>query len=152
MKTATKRKVKTISATPIKSEPAKQFTELPKLTRKQQAFVNELKNNPKQSATQAVLKTYNVTTNHSAEQIAHENLRKPEIVSHLDAYKDIVENTLTNTIIQYQNSDNIKQRTLSVDTAKYVHDKIFGKSKQITENTNLNVSIEMLLNNLDKIE
>lgn len=133
-------------------EQSEQFKQLPKLTRKQQAFVNELKNNPKQSATRAVLKTYGKPdkelTYNTAHSIAVENLQKPAIVSHLDAYKDIVENTLTNTIIEYQNSDNIKQRTLAVDTSKYVHDKLFGKATQRTETTSLNVNIEALLNDL----
>jgi hypothetical protein len=157
MTTATKKRKTTkkcaspvIQATPIKSEPVKQFTTLPKLTRKQQAFVNELKNNPKQSATKAVMNTYNTSYN-SARAIASENLTKPSIISHLDSYKDIVEDTLTTNMIRYKDSDDIKKVTLSVDIAKYTHDKLFGKATQRTENTNLNVSIEMLLNNLDNI-
>jgi phage terminase small subunit len=131
-----------------KTKQPEQFKQLPKLTRKQAAFVKELVENPKQSATQAVLKTYNVTSNHSAEVIASENLRKPEIVSHLNDYNDIAENTITNTIIDYKNSDNIKQRTLAVTTAQWLHDKVNGKATIRTENTNLNINIEQLLNDM----
>ena len=133
-------------------KPAKEFTTLPKLTRKQNAFVGELKNNPKQSATKAVLKTYGKPDKPlsyaTAGAIATENLKKPKIISHLSNYNDIVENTITNTIIEYQNSPDIKERTLSVDTAKYVHDKIHGKATQKTENTSITISIEAMLNEL----
>lgn len=125
-----------------------QFKQLPKLTRKQEAFVKELVNNPKQSATKAVLKTYNVENENTAAVIASENLRKPQIISHLDNYNDIAEQTITNTIIDYKNSDNIKQRTLAVTTAQWLHDKVNGKATIRTENTNLNINIEQLLNNM----
>ena len=44
--------------------------ELPKLTRKQEAFVKELITNPKQSATKAAEKTYNVNSNAVARAVA----------------------------------------------------------------------------------
>ena len=53
------------------------------LTRKQKAFADKLLEDPKISATQAVKETYNVSTNHSAEVIANENLSKPEIMRYL---------------------------------------------------------------------
>jgi hypothetical protein len=139
-------------------KPAKtpgRFKQLPKLTRKQAAFVKELVENPKQSATKAVMKTYGkpdkpVSLN-TAAVIANENLNKPNIISHLDNYNDIAEQTITNTIIDYKNSDNIKQRTLAVNTAQWLHDKVNGKATQRTENTNVNISIETLLNELDRL-
>lgn len=134
--------------TSAKSATKSAFKSLPKLTRKQALFVKELKENPKQSATQAALKAYDNTSYMTAAQIASENLKKPQIISHLADYNDMVENTLSNAIYKFKNSDDVKELTLAVDTAKYVHDKIHGKA--VTKNLNLNatVSIEDMLNEL----
>ena len=64
------------------------------LTRKQEAFVKELVNNPKQSATQAVKKVYDVSTENSASQIATDNLRKPQIMAELAKYSNTAEYNL----------------------------------------------------------
>lgn len=126
----------------------KPFTKLPKLTRKQKAFVNEIVKNPKQSATQAVMKTYDVNNEKTASVIASENLAKPSIISHLDKYSVLAEQSITNNMIRFKDSENIKEVALSVDLAKYIHDKTHGKA--VTKNLNLNaeVNIEDLLNNL----
>ncbi len=113
------------------------------LTRKQQAFVNTLLNNPKLSATQAVKQTYNVNNDNTASSIASENLRKPEIISKLQNYNELVENTLITDVIQYNNSDDINQRKLANDTARYIHDKINGKARQITEVTSTGVTLNI---------
>lgn len=63
-----------------------QHKPLKALTRKQRAFVEHIANNPKDSATEAVAQTYDVKTRHTAEQIAHENMRKPEIMAELSKY------------------------------------------------------------------
>lgn len=81
-------------------QPAAQSPELIKpkalrpLTRKHKAFTKEYGANPKISATEAVRRTYNVTSDHSAEQIAHELLRKPEIRTELAKYESKAENNL----------------------------------------------------------
>lgn len=132
----------------IQTGASKQFTTLPKLTIKEKAFVKGIKENPKLSVTEIANRVYDVKNRRTATSIAHENLTKPHIISHLEAYNDIVEETLTSTIIDYSKSDNIKQRTLAVDTSKYIHDKIHGKATIRTENTNLNINIEALLNSM----
>lgn len=121
---------------------------LPKLTRKQRAFVNELKKNPKQSATQVALKVYNVSNENSASVLASENLRKPAIISHLHEYNELVEKTLSNAIIDYTDSKNIKERSLAIDTAKFVHDKLHGKAIARNLNVNATVDIESIIDNL----
>lgn len=110
----------------------RQITNRP-LTRKQQAFVKHLIEHPKDSATEAVVQTYDVSDRLTAKSIATENLSKPAIKTELAKYNNLVENTLINTINDYSNSDKLGYRTLAVDTAKYIHDKIHGKAKQITE-------------------
>ena len=108
------------------------------LTRKQEAFVAELIKNPKMSATQAVKNTYNVSTNHSAEVMASENLRKPEIISRLGDANTMIEQVLMDTVGEYGNSDKIQERSLAVDTSKWIHDKIHGKATQKTSSVNFN--------------
>ena len=108
------------------------------LTRKQEAFVTELIKNPKMSATEAVKRTYNATTNHSAEVIASENLRKPEIISRLGDANNMIEQVLMDTVGEYGNSDKIQERSLAVDTSKWIHDKIHGKAVQKSSSVNFN--------------
>ena len=108
------------------------------LTRKQEAFVTELIKNPKMSATQAVKYTYNVSTNHSAEVMASENLRKPEIISRLGDANNMIEQVLMDTVGEYGNSDKIQERSLAVDTSKWIHDKIHGKAVQKSSSVNFN--------------
>lgn len=121
---------------------------LPKLTRKQRAFVNELKKNPKQSATKVALKVYGTDDYHVAGSIASENLKKPAIVSHLNRYNDIIESTISNAITEYSDSNDIKQRTLAVATAQWAHDKLHGKAIARNINVNATVDIESIIDNL----
>lgn len=70
------------------------------LTRKQAAFVQELINNPKQSATKAALKTYDTTSDVTASNIATENLRKPPIMLELAKHSATAEMTLLKVLQQ----------------------------------------------------
>ena len=121
---------------------------LPKLTRKQRAFVNELKKNPKISGTAAALKAYNTSDYNTAAAISSENLKNPKIVSHLNKYNDIIESTISNAITEYSDSNDIKQRTLAVTTAQWAHDKLHGKAIARNINVNATVDIESIIDNL----
>lgn len=124
---------------PPSKQSAKNRTGIHKpLTRKQEAFVTELIKNPKMSATQAIKNTYNVSTNHSAEVMASENLRKPEIISRLGDANNMIEQVLMDTVGDYGNSDKIQERSLAVDTSKWIHDKIHGKAVQKSSSVNFN--------------
>lgn len=120
------------------------------LTRKQQAFVEHLVNHPKESATQAAKHAYKTATNHTAEQIAYENMRKPEIVTELAKYNNLVENTLVNTVNDWGREENTRKREIAVDTAKYIHDKVNGKATQRTEvktqGVTLNIDLTSAIN------
>jgi len=128
------------------------------LTPKQRAFVDELVNNPKQSATQAVLKTYgspeNPPTYASARDIASSNLAKPLIITELAKYNNMVENVLINTINDWGSEENTRKREIAVDTAKYVHDKIHGRAiQQIQSTTNsITLSIDLTSSLTDEPE
>lgn len=52
-----------------------------------------------------------------------------------------MESTLVNTVEQFKNSEKMPERTLAVDVAKYVHDKVHGKATQKTETTSVVVNI-----------
>lgn len=105
-----------------------------KLTRKQKAFADALINDKKLSATQAALQTYGKpdkpTTYGTANDIARTNLQKPAVRSYLEGHSDMIEQTLINTVKDYGQSDDIKERTLAVNTGEWIHDKIHGKAKQ----------------------
>lgn len=108
-------------------------TGLRPLTRKQKAFVKHLIDNPKSSATEAAVIAYDVKDRIVAKSVAAENLAKPAIVTELAKYNGLMESTLINTVNDYKESDKLGERTLAVDVAKYIHDKVHGKATQRTE-------------------
>ena len=117
------------------------------LTYKQKAFIKEVIDNPKQSLTQAAIKAYSregkQVTYGSARQIAHDNMTKPNIVSKLSQYSDLVEDAILNTVDDWKRSDKVSERALAMDSAKFVHDKIHGKATQRVEVQSQQVSINI---------
>lgn len=122
------------------------------LTRKQEAFVQELLTNPKQSATKAVLKTYNVTSAKSASVVATENLAKPSIISRLGQASDLVESALVNTVKDWGSSDRPREREIALDSAKFIHDKVHGKATQRVEQQTTTVSVAIDLSGMATTE
>lgn len=118
-----------------------------RLTRKQAGFVRELKKNPKITPTEAARRAYGVD-GQEARNIGSLNMKNSKILSHLEEFNTQVESTITNTIADFGNSPDVKERALAVETAKWTHDKIHGKAVQRSESTNLNISIEQLFQNL----
>lgn len=125
------------SAEATASEATKPFSQpdktLPKLTRKQQHFVDLLLSDKKISATESAMQAYNASNRNTAKSIAQENLTKPAIQSYLAKHSNTVEQVLLNTMTEWQDHEKPRQREIAIDVAKYVHDKIHGKAKQITE-------------------
>lgn len=117
------------------------------LTPKQKAFVQELIDNPKQSATQAVLKTYGKPgkppTYLSAGQIATDNLKKPQIITKLAQYNDLVESTLLATVQEWGQHERPRQREIAQNAAMYIHDKVHGKATQKVETRSEQVTISI---------
>lgn len=116
---------------------------LPKLTRKQQAFVTHILENPKDSNTKAAQIAYPSVTQRSAEQIAYENLKKPEIIMALGKANNMVEQVLIQTVDQYKDSDKQWERTLANDNAKWIHDKLHGKAKQQIDVNSTSVTLNI---------
>jgi phage terminase small subunit len=113
----------------------KKRTQLRPLTRKQKAFADTLVKHPKMSATQAVLKTYGKEDKplsyHTAGDIAHTNLKKPEIQLYLNTHIEKAKNTIVNLL--ESEKDDIRLRS-----AQDIIDRTYGKATQQTTSVNLN--------------
>lgn len=109
--------------------------ELPKLTRKQKAFVDVLIAEPKLSATKAVLKTYNVNNAKTASVVATENLAKPSVLAHLSANSERAEAK----IVELMSS--AKKEEVQLQSAKDILDRVHGKATQRIEQTTTGVTL-----------
>jgi hypothetical protein len=121
------------------------------LTNKQKAFVQELVKNPKQSATQAAIKTYGngetTITEGTAQQIAHDNLMKPNIQMELAKYSNDAELTVFNLMKQSEryadnpDKEGAAHASVALSAAKDILDRVHGKAMQRTEVTTTGVTL-----------
>lgn len=125
--------------------------ELRPLTRKQQAFVKHLIENPKDSATQAVKNTYNVSTQRSAEVIASENLSKPEIQIALYESSELAQETVID-VMNYSRKlgksgtkEGASYASVALSGARDILDRVHGKARQQVEVQSTSVSININL-------
>ena len=93
------------------------------LTRKQRNFVNILVNNPKKSATQAAFESYAVKNRHVAEQIAYENMRKPEVLTVLYGYGALAADTLVSLL-------DTPDARVRFNASTAILDRVYGKPAQ----------------------
>lgn len=117
------------------------------LTRKQAAFVKHIVDNPKQSATTAVVNTYgdegkNLNRN-TARSIATENLSKPAIQAELMKHSELFESAIVETVRDWKNEDNSRKREIATNLATWGHDKIYGRAKQQIEMKSTRVMINL---------
>lgn len=114
----------------------------PQLTRKQKAFADTLINNPKLSATKAALLTYGKphqpTTYETAQQIAHENLTKPNIQLYLDKHVDKAKNRVVELV-------DSKKEDIALRASDSILDRTLGKATQRTESINTTVNLNLSL-------
>jgi hypothetical protein len=107
------------------------------LTYKQKEFIKQVVENPKQSLTKAAQAAYSSGDKEIsptvAAQIAYDNMRKPNIVSQLQDYTQLVETTLTNTVAEWGQHERPRQREIAQQAAMYIHDKVHGKATQRVE-------------------
>ena len=108
--------------------------QLPKLTRKQKAFVDTLIAEPKLSALQVAKKTYNATTQSSAGSIAVENLQKPAILAHLVANSVRAEEKIVSLL-------EADKQEVQIQAAKDILDRVHGKATQRIEQTTTGVTL-----------
>jgi hypothetical protein len=116
---------------------------LPKLTRKQALFVEQIVNNPKQSGTKAAMIATNSKTVGSAKVYASRTLANANVVSHLQNASQLVEDTLINTVRDWGAAENTRKREIAQQSAMYIHDKVHGKATQRVESTSTAVVISI---------
>lgn len=133
--------MKIITTDTIAEREATPFKPMRKLTRKQQAFVDGIINNPKLSATEIAERVYNTFNRDTARAIAGENLAKPNIISHLETYSTLTENVLINSINRYKNSDILEEVKEANLNSRWIHDKIHGKAKQSMDVNSASISL-----------
>lgn len=135
-----------------RSETVDKSSEIPKLTRKQKAFADELLADKKISATEAVRRTYNVsTTGSSARAVASELLTKPSIIRYLDQNTDKAENTILEVMevskkyAKEGGKEGASYASVAVSSANSLLDRVFGKATQkvVTENSSVNVIVTL---------
>lgn len=111
-----------------------------KLTDKQRAYVKLRVENPKMTKTRAVMQVYDTDKATNAGAIAKQLERNEAVQSALIAHSKLAEQTIVKSILDYGDSDKQWQRTLAVESSKWVHDKIYGKAIQQNVNVNQNFS------------
>lgn len=122
---------------------------LPKLTRKQERFVQEIVRNPKISATAAAKAAYNTSTENSAAQIASENLRKPQVMAELAKYVSRAEYNLM--VLADKSTEyamlgghvGAAYAGVSQSVNNSILDRIFGKATTKVEATSTSVNINI---------
>lgn len=107
-----------------------------KLTKKQANFVKELLSDKKISATEAARRSYNVTSDNSASLIASENLRKPQILAHLQANSERAEAKIVELLES-------KKPEIQLASAKDILDRVHGKATQKVEQTSVGISLNI---------
>lgn len=122
------------------------------LTPKQEAFIQEIITNPKQSATQAAFKTYDVKTKQAAAVIAHNNLQRPAIISKLAEHAANAEDTMLE-IMDYakrygkelngQKEQGSSYAAIALNAAKDIQDRVHGKATQRIEQTTTSVNLNI---------
>lgn len=112
---------------------------IPKLTRKQKAFADELLADKKISATEAIVRAYNVEDRNTASVMGVENLRKPSIIAYLDQHVQMAKSR----VVELASQDEDKR--LSFDASRDILDRTLGKATQKieTQNTSINLVISM---------
>lgn len=90
------------------------------------------------SPTRAMMRTYNIEKPTQAGASWAALKKKPHIQSALLAYSALAEETIVEAITDYRHSDKQWERTLAVDSSKWIHDKVHGKAAQQNTNVNLN--------------
>lgn len=147
--------------TPVEPEKtAAQRTPKPrKLTRKQQAFIKHLVDNPKASAKAAAQAAYNVTSERSAETVGSELLRKPEIMAELAKYSGSAEITVIE-VMEYSkdkgrildNGAGASYAATALQAANSLLDRLHGKATQRTESVSTAVNLNLNLSDITSDE
>lgn len=135
---------------------------LRQLTRKQQAFVKHLIDNPKDSAAQAARAAYNLKTtdkgNSTARAVASENLAKPNIMLELSKHSETAELVLLD-VMKYSNEygrqgghAGAAYASTARQTANDILDRLHGKATTKVEQTTTAVTLNIDLTGVTQPE
>jgi phage terminase small subunit len=120
------------------------------LTGKQKAFADYLLANPTKPKADAVIQAgYKIAKRGTASQVAHENLKKPEIMLYLAKHSDTASNTVLEVLNhskQQMYSDDkrgVDWGNLAEKTANSILDRVHGKARQQIEVQSTHVSITL---------
>lgn len=89
-------------------------------------LVRDIVSNPKMPAYKHYMNHWPTNNPETARTEVAQVLAKPRVKMKLAKYNGLAENTLIKTINDFGNSDSVAKRSLAVNVAKYVHDKIHG--------------------------
>lgn len=107
------------------------------LTRKEKEFVKQVLTDTSSTNSEIVVKAgYKPKDKINAGLMYGQLMKKEKIQNALAAYTDLAETTIIQSIKDYKDSDRQWQRTLAVDTSKWLHDKVHGKAAQMNFNVN----------------
>lgn len=109
-----------------------------RLTDKQRAYIKLRVENPKMTKTKAVMQAYDVAKPTTAGAMANRLDKNEAVQNALLAHSNLAEQTIVKAIMDYGNSEKQWERSLAVETSKWVHDKIYGKAIQQNVNVNQN--------------
>lgn len=114
------------------------------LTPKQQAMITErLKDPIAPNATIIKRAGYNAKSISAQSQQYIQNMKIPEIASRLEPVVDEIEEALITTVRRYKDSDKLTEVQEAMNNARWIHDKVRGKAKQLTEVTSTKLSINI---------
>lgn len=114
------------------------------LTKKQRTVVDTYLSDKNVTKQQAYLSGFNVrpgTTKASIAAQTTKTFNNPLVKMELAKHNSRVEQVLYNTMDEWGSEQNSRKREIAVDTAKYIHDKIHGRSKQQIEVQSTTVTI-----------
>lgn len=103
-----------------------------RLTRKERLFINDLLNDPSQSATSVIERHYNTTSKSSATSLAHNKMTKDDIQIILKDYGTEAIHTIHDVMTTGSESNRLS-------AAKDLADRTFGKATQRTESVSLTI-------------
>lgn len=132
------RKKKKMTSSEINKKNLKPKKGVTPLTDKQREFVRLMTNGERITPTRAVMRVYNTDKPTRAGSIANSLKKNPKIQMALAAHSSLAEETIVKAIMDYGDSDKQWQRSLAVETSKWVHDKLHGKAVQQNVNINQN--------------
>ena len=134
---------------PQKTMPVKPPAKTRPLTSKQKAFIKHLIDNPKATKTQAYIASYNHNgTIKTAHEQASITASKPQVKQALEQNSHLFESTVVQTVKDWGNSDNTRQRELALQASYWGHDKVHGKATNRVESVQSGIQISIDLTSM----